>query len=445
MNTFHIRLSLAVLCVASHASAQWICSNSQWHPYGVVEGTNNIINTMSLWDPDGKGPADQTLLVGGAFTKAGNQNIRYIATYDVNTDTWGQIGDNLSDDVNTIKPLDDGQLLVGGDFEYAGSTRVNGIARWDGSTWLPLGTGIAGNALTYVVGLVHAIEVMPNGDVIAGGSFAEAGGLSVQNVARWDGVQWTSLGDGLGWTSIEWYPIVYALKAMPNGDLFAGGFFDVYNGEQNHGIARWNGTEWSPLGPQLSGGDVRAIQSLPSGDLLVMGSFSSIGGVSAKNIARWDGTDWYNFGAGCKSRVHSTTLLDNGDVIAGGKFKESGGVSTRLVARWDGQNWSPLGFGIAPTSGTVTSMVTLPDGNLAVGGYFTYAGGAHVAKNIAFYGCRSACDADCDLNGTLNIFDYICFGSAFANSDPYADCDNDGYYSITDYICFGTYYASGCP
>lgn len=60
-------------------------------------------------------------------------------------------------------------------------------------------------------------------------------------------------------------------------------------------------------------------------------------------------------------------------------------------------------------------------------------------------GASSFCETDCDESGSLNVFDYICFGEAFANQDPYADCDGSGGFSIFDYICYGSAYAAGCP
>ncbi|MCA9278037.1 MAG: alkaline phosphatase D family protein [Phycisphaeraceae bacterium] len=56
----------------------------------------------------------------------------------------------------------------------------------------------------------------------------------------------------------------------------------------------------------------------------------------------------------------------------------------------------------------------------------------------------SYCYADCDNSGTLNIFDYICYGNAYAGSAAYADCDSSGSLNIFDYICYGNAYAGGC-
>ncbi|MCA9278066.1 MAG: hypothetical protein H6815_04670 [Phycisphaeraceae bacterium] len=58
---------------------------------------------------------------------------------------------------------------------------------------------------------------------------------------------------------------------------------------------------------------------------------------------------------------------------------------------------------------------------------------------------RMRCLADCDHSDQLDVFDYICFGNAFALHDQYADCDDNGGYDIFDYICFGNAYAAGCP
>ncbi|MCA9277741.1 MAG: hypothetical protein H6815_03035 [Phycisphaeraceae bacterium] len=57
----------------------------------------------------------------------------------------------------------------------------------------------------------------------------------------------------------------------------------------------------------------------------------------------------------------------------------------------------------------------------------------------------SSCIADCDGNALLNIFDYICFGNAYAMGSLQADCDGNGVLNIFDYICFGNAFAAGCP
>lgn len=56
----------------------------------------------------------------------------------------------------------------------------------------------------------------------------------------------------------------------------------------------------------------------------------------------------------------------------------------------------------------------------------------------------SACYADCDQSGALNIDDFICYQTLFAIGDPAADCDASGTLNIDDFICYQTLYAIGC-
>lgn len=69
-------------------------------------------------------------------------------------------------------------LYAGGFFTEAGGSPTNRIAKWDGVSWYPLGDGINNE--------VNAIAVSGN-DVYAGGIFNLAGGTNVNGLARWDG------------------------------------------------------------------------------------------------------------------------------------------------------------------------------------------------------------------------------------------------------------------
>ncbi|MEQ9097300.1 MAG: GC-type dockerin domain-anchored protein [Phycisphaerales bacterium] len=55
-----------------------------------------------------------------------------------------------------------------------------------------------------------------------------------------------------------------------------------------------------------------------------------------------------------------------------------------------------------------------------------------------------ACRADCDGNGELNIFDFLCFQNLFASGDLAADFDGDGRLTIFDFLEFQNAFAIGC-
>ena len=95
---------------------------------------------------------------------------------------------------------------------------------------------IDANALidvTAIAGIESVLSFVgvPTSDVAAGGYFTMAGGVSANNIARWNGTTWSALGSGTNWA-------VAALTTLPNGDLVAGGHFTVVDGVVSAYVAR---------------------------------------------------------------------------------------------------------------------------------------------------------------------------------------------------------------
>ena len=82
-------------------------------------------------------------------------------------------------------------------------------------------------------------------------------------------------------------------------------------------------------------------------------------------------------------------------------------------------------------------------GNIA--GYGHFGPGFGTSRGFVLVPIDSTCYADCDTSGSVDIFDYICFGNEYAAMAQYADCDSNGTWDIFDYICFGNAYSTGCP
>jgi len=213
-----------------------------------------------------------------------------------------------------------------------------------------------------------------NGNLIAGGGFTDAGGKSnADYIARWDGTEWQPLGDGLN-------DSVMALEVW-NGNLVVGGKFtdagDLIDADH---IAAWNGSSWSALGSGTNA-TVRAL-TVSSGNLIAGGSFSSAGGNSANYIAQWNGSTWSGIGGGMNNEVLALEVY-NGSLIAGGLFTTAGGFEANRIARWDGFIfWSGLGSGMNNTVRTLTVF----DGQLIAGGGFTTAGGEAAERIAAWNG-----------------------------------------------------------
>jgi hypothetical protein len=56
--------------------------------------------------------------------------------------------------------------------------------------------------------------------------------------------------------------------------------------------------------------------------------------------ARWNGSDWQPLGGGMNGFVYALAVFNN-ELIAGGDFAIAGGVSANRIARWDGGHQRP--------------------------------------------------------------------------------------------------------
>ena len=272
----------------AQCATQWLPGEDQEGVYAGLATTAGVVHAVAPWDPDGSGPMPTSVVVGGCFTRAGTTPVANLAVYSSQPGvSWSRSMPGLSRNgssgvVYAFATLPNGDLVVGGHFTAAGGVPANGIARWNGLSWSPLGLGVqtvAGGS-----GIVQSIVTLPNGDILAGGSFATAGGQSAPGIARWDGTAWSSMSAGMNGT-------VYAIDTASNGDVLAGGAFTTAGGVAAQGLARWDGANWSSMGAGLNGG-VFAISVMPNGDVIAGGQFTASGASSANRIARWDGSSW---------------------------------------------------------------------------------------------------------------------------------------------------------
>jgi trimeric autotransporter adhesin len=400
--------------------ARW--DGSTWSP--LVTGLNGFVLALTVL-PNGD------LVVGGGFTNAGGTEAFRIARW--NGSVWSALGSGLlgtepSPVANALTALPNGDVVAGGAFTTAGGLPANCIARWNGSSWSALGSGMSFSGSPPAV---YALTVLPNGDLVAGGMFTTAGGTAVNHIARWNGSTWSALGSGM--TGTAFVPVVYALTVLPNGDLVAGGQFPIAGGVVVNNIARWNGSSWSALGSGTNE-PVMSLAVLPNGDLVAGGGFTTAGGVPANRIARWNGSSWSALGSGTNPGVASLAVLPNGDLVAGGTFTAAGGVPANHIARWNGSTWSALGSGMSgvPSSTFVSALTVLPTGDLVAGGTFTTAGGAAANRIARWDGSSwsalgSGMDSDVKAlavrpNGDLAVCGLftVAGGSASANFARYA-------------------------
>ncbi len=229
--------------------------------------------------------------------------------------------------VNSFAELGD-DIFVGGMFSQAGVVPARSVARWDGSDWSPLGSGLSNG-----VSLGHARTMALLGErLFVGGTFTEAGGVPATGIAVWDGTTWSGVGGGLVRDSI--WPGSASAMAVSGTNLFVAGEFTVAGGMSARSVARWDGVSWSALG---EGVELFVHSMVVAGTNIYVGGFSTAASPCGKALVRWDGSEWTPLGSGLGPGplVDVAALAIRGpELYVGGKFSSAGGKLSASIARW---------------------------------------------------------------------------------------------------------------
>lgn len=227
-------------------------------------------------------------------------------------------------------------LYVGGSFYQAGGNTANNIAKWNGSSWSSLGAGFSNSPYSAEVSSLSMFK----GDLYAGGVFNQADSETVGDLAKWNGAAWSNVGtEPVVQDSDEG---VLAL-AVFNNRLYIGGAFDHVAGQSMFGIASWDGTTWSTVGtaPTVIVGTVISLNVIGN-NLYATGQFNNAGDIVLNNIAKWDGSNWSALGEGVQNAtLNSLTSIGN-DLYVGG---EDYATFTPYFGKWNGSSWSRLSTG----------------------------------------------------------------------------------------------------
>lgn len=321
--------------------ARW--NGEGWEAFGVVAPATASVNALAVFDPDADGPMPPMLAAAGDFTSV-----------------W----------------LDE--------FSAAGA-----VAAWNGSRWSTLGF----SATPAAVGSLVVFDADGDGPqarrLIAAGDFVLPTALGLaRDIAQFEGAAgtWSPLGAGSFTGQVDpAMPVQVLALALFDEDgagpmapaLYAGGNFLQWTDGMNvlpcRGIARWDGSAWSaltpnlnpPVGcsPPLASPVVRALVSFdpdgPAGpmraSLFVGGHFTEPGG-GTQGIGRWDGVGWHALGSGLSFEPHTicndspaayalAVFDDDGPgpnapaLFMGGNFLRAGGRSVGALAKWGCARW----------------------------------------------------------------------------------------------------------
>ena len=258
--------------------ASW--NGSAWTP--LQAGVNGTVRALTQ--------LEDRLYAGGDFTAAGGVAAAHIACWDGNG--WTPLGNGINGSVCALAG-GSGGLFAGGKFTQAGMVSSTNVACWNGAAWSPLQGGVHGApnpSVRFRPPPVSALLGLENRLIVAG-DFAFAGTIPATNVACWNGSAWSALGGGLSSVLGSSPPPAVAALASAEGTLYAGGSFNRIGFAPAQGLARWDGLGWEPLDEGIAVG----LYSAPSVgallhdgfDLYVGGHFKFAGSQPDAAFAIW--------------------------------------------------------------------------------------------------------------------------------------------------------------
>ena len=270
-----------------------------WTALGAGLGPANTLNPFNVGDVFAV--IGNNIRAGGRFS--GEPLVQQLNRYaDWDGAAWSEVDGGFNGTVSAIV-IFGGNVVVCGGFGHGGDPRIElkRVAELNGGNW----AGTFNGTLRPITGGVNALHEY-NGELYAGGKLRDESPWEVSAVLRWDAAlgEWQKLNWAFqGWPSGS--PEVYAM-ATYDGDLVAGGAFVVNtNDGYQFNLARWDGLEWHSMGTgQGTGpgaeawGAVLAIAEF-DGDLYIGGFFNRVGvgglasgGIVAPFIAKWNGAEW---------------------------------------------------------------------------------------------------------------------------------------------------------
>ncbi len=335
-------------CFAMAALGQ---CDPDWGTANALPPLTGSARCSAVWDPDGAGPLEPRLYVGGSNLLGGGTAGARVAIWD--GASWSDLGTGPgTTGAVTSLTVWNGTLIAGGTFGGGG---LDHIAAWDGAAWQPLGSGSPSsvNSLTVWNGLLVAVGTAP---------FSTTALLQT-----WNGSTWATLPNPPA-LDVPWVVTTY------QGQLCVGGLRVT---PANGVIERWNGSSWATS--ILAGGTnaeikflaVRPSLAVGGADTLYAGGrFTSLGGAAVVSLASTTGGTSFGWSAvGNNSNTSCTALLARSAGLTG--FTVTAGFA------------SPVGvYHFSSTTGAWTTL-----GNPSVNSLCTFGGSLHVTHT----GSSTAC------------------------------------------------------
>ncbi|MGP1309600.1 MAG: hypothetical protein ACTS27_05325 [Phycisphaerales bacterium] len=335
-------------------------------------------------------------------------------------------------------------LYAGGVVSQAGASPAYSIAKWDGVAWSDLGADFGGIPGMGVWALTPFDDDEDGAaSLFVVGDFRELNGITHNSVAKWDGAAWSTLGDGLRLNNPAFGGPTFGRlsDAVTHNDgsgpaLYVGGAFDTAGGQPAMGVARWDGQQWSSVGDS-SFARTLTVHDDGDGPMLYRAGFGRL-------VFVWDGAVWTSIGETQPngSAIITMAVFDDGSgpaLFVGGEFESIDGVPANGIAKWDGESWAAVELTDQENPGIVRTFASSHAATgelrgLFVGGDFQRlipTGDDFLARYV---GCAAFCPGDTNGDGVVNFADLSAVLSTYGQTGEAlpGDVDGDGTVTFSD-------------
>lgn len=333
--------------------------------------------------PDGR------WLVGGVFVNAGGvANADRLAYYDIATDTFTAVNATpLNATVAKLLLLPDGNVLVGGSFTNAG-----GDANADFLCLLTVATGAFSALNTTPLNLnVRTLELLPDGNVAVGGDFTNAGGDG-----NADFLCLLTLSTGLysAFSTTVLNAAVAALEVDATNRLWVGGLFTNVGGNATQdfltALIYPDYDTFSTLQSFTTlSGAVGVILALTNGSIAIGGAFTDVNGDTswdyfatfvATNPALAIALSLNKVFSDISDDVQVINEISPGVIWVGGPFNSVTGLQLfDGLFQYSGNTLTPVGFNYDPAIADAYVVTVGKTGDILVG--MNSAGPAYTSGN----------------------------------------------------------------
>ena len=300
--------------IALTANSGVISANYTFMP-PAAPGANQFTNTFRIYYSGARiyqtNIMVQSNLVTGsvsnlAFGPGPDKFVRIVVNEGLTNGTaWNYAGNVL------VGGAADRKLIIGGDFLLAKGEYRHRIAQLNpnGSVDLNFNVGDGAN------NTVYAVAALPNGQVLAGGNFTAMDRFLINRLARLnaDGSVDITFNPGSGYGADS---VVRSIAVQPDGAIMIAGDFLTVGGVPRYHVARLqpNGAVDLAFDPGLGASDtVYSLSLQEDGRVIVVGNFTSIGGNDFARVARLNGDGSvdtsFNPGSGVNALVRSSSIL----------------------------------------------------------------------------------------------------------------------------------------